>query len=312
VGIELDASTKGAVSGVIYVDDWRLYPSRCVPDKDITYSGKAATADITEDCKIDNNDLDVIAEDWLNADSSPEPDGILTNFVGDSNWVAGKFSNALKFDGVNDWVDVDDLAFSDFAGKTISLWFKTTAFPTGNNSYFLFGTSKEWRANISVTSDSLAGTTSVGARIGNAFTEPAVIGSTVISNGTWYHVALTLSAADGSDNVTGKLYVNGAQAGSAAIVNPSHYYDSLQGGLRGACIGSMNNGLQQFANATIDDFRIYNTELTDVGSPSDIDKLADNDVVTTNPAATPLILYAFNEAAGTSAEQDGSLNHAKA
>lgn len=58
---------------------------------------------------------------------------------------------------------------------------------------------------------------------------------------------------------------------------------------------------------TIDDFRIYDTVLTDVGSPSDIDKLADDDP-DTNPSATPIIWYDFDETTGSTADNSGSLD----
>jgi hypothetical protein len=51
-------------AGNLYVDDIRLYPSRCVPDKSPA-NPSAVLSDITDDCVVNGKDLEVMAEDWL-------------------------------------------------------------------------------------------------------------------------------------------------------------------------------------------------------------------------------------------------------
>ena len=138
------------LNGEIYVDDIRLYPSRCVPEKNGVVADIAGDCHM-RDCIVNFYDYVVMAEDWLKTDSYVEPNGVLTNFQFDVNdgWVVPSdvntsgFGNALKFDGTNDWVDIDDLAIPNFYNKTISFYVKTPVAATGTQSWMLFGTSTE-------------------------------------------------------------------------------------------------------------------------------------------------------------------------
>jgi hypothetical protein len=63
-GVDLSSATSLTLgvegpgsSGLIYVDDIRLYPSRCMPEK--------VLGDLTGDCIVDSEDLAVIADNWL-------------------------------------------------------------------------------------------------------------------------------------------------------------------------------------------------------------------------------------------------------
>ncbi|MHC4535364.1 MAG: hypothetical protein ACYS6K_15545, partial [Planctomycetota bacterium] len=51
-------------SGLVYIDDIRLYPSRCIPEK--------VRGDLTGDCIVDSDDLAVIADNWLKRPLSVE------------------------------------------------------------------------------------------------------------------------------------------------------------------------------------------------------------------------------------------------
>jgi hypothetical protein len=44
-------------TGIVYIDNIRLYPSRCIPEK--------VPGDLTGDCIVDEEDLAVIADNWL-------------------------------------------------------------------------------------------------------------------------------------------------------------------------------------------------------------------------------------------------------
>ncbi len=50
-------------------------------------------------------------------------DGLLTNMNAATDWVSGKSSNALNFDGVNDWVDIDPVVFT--GPFTVSFWYNS-------------------------------------------------------------------------------------------------------------------------------------------------------------------------------------------
>jgi len=52
IGVDQNGS-----SGMVYIDDIRLYPSRCIPDK--------VLGDLTGDCIVDADDLAVVTNNWL-------------------------------------------------------------------------------------------------------------------------------------------------------------------------------------------------------------------------------------------------------
>jgi len=51
--------------GEIYIDDIRLHPRRCVPS--------LVPADLTGDCRVTNEDLGILADDWLTSDPLSSP-----------------------------------------------------------------------------------------------------------------------------------------------------------------------------------------------------------------------------------------------
>lgn len=82
------AATEPGGSGAVYLDDIRLYLSRCIPER--------AQSDFTGDCFTDFDDLDILAGDWLESD-----------FFVDVNMPAGELI-WYKFDnegGMNTAVD---------------------------------------------------------------------------------------------------------------------------------------------------------------------------------------------------------------
>ncbi len=65
ISIGLDNGSSPAGNGVVYFDDIRLYPLRCVPEH-------RPTGDITGDCVVDSEDLMIMALDWLLTDYSTD------------------------------------------------------------------------------------------------------------------------------------------------------------------------------------------------------------------------------------------------
>jgi len=59
IGLGNRASPKAGGKGTIYIDDIRVYPSRCIPSM-----GKPA-ADLSGNCVVDYADLDILANEWL-------------------------------------------------------------------------------------------------------------------------------------------------------------------------------------------------------------------------------------------------------
>ena len=296
--------SSGASDGYLWVDDIRLYVQRCVPDRvpasDLPTRAGAPLSDITDDCVVNYNDLLEIAGKtdrvWLDSNSVVSTNAVLYNTS--SPWVSGKFGNAVKLGQPLDWVDIDDLAFPLFYDRTIAFWVRVDDIPgtiAGTRQY-LFSTSRDWRLNIGAERTG-TNTMDLLAVVGNEFVEPDAIGRTSVAEDEWHHVALVVGPKDTAGKVNVKFYVDGTFKEERTSLE-AHYYNQLTG----ICLGALNNGNSQHSNATFDDFRIYGTAL----SGSDIALLADSNI-STNPSATPLIKYDFNESSGTTAANTGSL-----
>ena len=168
------------------------------------------------------------------ADSSGNGhNGTLTN---GPTWVAGKYGNALSFDGSNDYATIGDV---DIPGTafTLSLWIKHAAAQSGwgsvvmkpltygfeasgNNLYFGVGNGSNWSAEPSLPMDV----------------------------GVWQHVAAVFTGSSLS------LYKNGVQVGSAVGASLTNSNVPL---LFGSWTGSA-----EFFNGQIDNVRLYDRALT--------------------------------------------------
>jgi len=167
IGLGNRASPKAGGTGTIYIDDIRLYPSRCVPS-----IGKP-TADLSGNCIVDQADVEIIAEQWLDSGLQITPvnpgtaglvaqypfNGNANDVVGGHNgtttgapvYVAGKIGQAILLNGVSDMVTVGAVGISGAAPRTIAGWSKANATvgalpdwintfgftgPAGNNGHF--------------------------------------------------------------------------------------------------------------------------------------------------------------------------------
>jgi hypothetical protein len=142
-----------ADDGVVYIDDIRLYPARCVVDE--------AAGSFTGDCDVDIYDLAALARDWLISGignvtaASPSTTGLFGHWPMDDNAqnlvvadtsgngndgllydedrkpgrstakhsVPGIIGTALSFDGVDDYVELPALNSSSNT-ITLSAWIK--------------------------------------------------------------------------------------------------------------------------------------------------------------------------------------------
>ena len=178
---------------------------------------------------IDNKDLAALAQVWnrdatrpapvaywpLNettglvaADSTGSHDGSLSGFFGDdSQWVTGRLSGALEFDGTDDYVEVE--GYSGVVGKhprAVWAWIKTRGIPTGtlpiiawgqNNpgAYWLIEIDEDQRLRLSC---------------GSGFVSA---NEQQIGDGDWHHVAVVLDPVDPKRPLISDvlLYVDGTR-----------------------------------------------------------------------------------------------------
>ena len=161
--------------------------------------------------------------------------------------TSGKFGRALSFDGVDDWVTVNDSAALDLTnGMTLEAWVYPTAISgnrtvlvkenTPNSVYYLYANTSDDSSN-----------TPLGGGVFAGQYQFAHGGSTLPIN-VWTHLAVTY------DGATERLYANGAQVASKAQTGSM----TVSGGV--LRIGG-NSIWGEFFKGRIDEIRIYNRAL---------------------------------------------------
>ncbi len=173
--------------------------------------------------------------------------GTLTNFAlsgSTSNWVAGKRSCALNFDGSNDYVEVlDSTSLRPTTGLTLSAWVKTTS---SSLQRIVF---KGDAGNQYSLIESLSGGDGkVGLRA-EGLSPVQVTSATAVNDGTWHHV---VAAWNGTTTV---IYIDGAVSTTASQTGTPTYNSSS------VFIGNGSPANGQYFNGTMDEVRIYNRAL---------------------------------------------------
>jgi hypothetical protein len=169
--------------------------------------------------------------------------------VSGATWTtAGRFGNALVFDGVNDWVTVPDHNALDLTtGMTLAAW----VFPTAHgNGVWRNVIIKERPGgevyNLYSNADTNAPTVYVDP---TPTTWLDARGTAQLPLNAWSHLTGTY------DGATLRLYVNGVQVGSRAMSGP---LVTSTGVVR---LGG-NGVWGEFFQGRIDEVRIYNRALT--------------------------------------------------
>jgi hypothetical protein len=143
IGLGNRTSPKVGGTGIIYIDDIRVYLSRCVPS-----IGKPA-ADLSGNCVVDAADVDILANLWLDTGFQVTPvnpgttgliaqypfEGNANDVVGGHNgttislptYTTGKIGQAILLDGIDDMVDVGAVGISGAAARTIAGWARSNA-----------------------------------------------------------------------------------------------------------------------------------------------------------------------------------------
>ena len=171
-------------------------------------------------------------------------DGTLMN-MDNNDWVAGSNGKALDFDGDNDYVVATGYkGIVGSAPRTCSAWIKTSG-TEGNvlswgKPLDSFGGKWDFRIDTS-------GAIRVEVRGGN------IVGSTVVTDGKWHHVAAVLESGSTDVNQI-KLYVDGAiETISSSADEPINTVSEDD-----VTIG----GTSRYFAGQIDDVRIYDYALT--------------------------------------------------
>jgi len=267
IGLGNRSSPKVGGTGTIFIDDIRVYQSRCVPSM-----GKPA-ADLSGNCVVDAADVDILANLWLDSGFQITPvnpgtanlvahytfDGNVNDSAGSNNGTAvgvpaydtGKFSQAIRLDGVDDYVDCGSGASLNIAGSvTISAWIKLSALgldqkiagnqdnTTGGYKFAVFTNN---RVEFEIRTSANAGTLNRG-----------VAGGIALTPGVWYHVASVYSQGNYI-----RTYVNGVLDRELATTS-----------VLGTSTGTLKIGCEPYTttaglfNGLIDEVQVYKTALS--------------------------------------------------
>jgi uncharacterized repeat protein (TIGR03806 family) len=175
--------------------------------------------------------------------------GTLLNMTS-ASWTEGHCGDGLSFDGVDDNLNLNNIATGDF---TVALWIHTSEdFAAGSDALAatrildaeLAGTANDWL---------LAGGNDGGVNRALFFTgnpDTTIAATSEISTGQWVHLAATREAASG----TMRLYIDGTEEASTTGANTVNLDASsvLQVG---------GTGTDRFTGS-IDELRLYNRVLT--------------------------------------------------
>ena len=207
-------------------------------------------------------------------------------------------SKALDFDGTNDYVDVGD--FSLGGNLTFEAWMQYDSRATWSR-VFDFSENGGADDNIWLGLESNSGKISFEVLLGSSKSRlsdgdggQTAYGQVPI-NGTWIHVAATISGTAGSTNGTGKLYVNGNLVGSK-----TNMYVPAMKTRNKQYLGKSNWSGDSYLDAKMDEFRIWNY----VRSQSEI--LATMNNTLTGSESGLVAYYKMNDGSGTSLADSSS------
>ncbi|MCL5280594.1 MAG: LamG domain-containing protein [Planctomycetes bacterium] len=211
--------------------------------------GNMARADLVGWWKLDGNALD---------SSGKGHDGVL---YGGPQWVSGIMGGALKFDGVDDRVEMpgtsQSAGFPATAGEvTWTMWIKVPANgtqktimcqgPTGGTH-----TAGNRSINVETTGKLMIRANGVGAL--TSFSSAATV-----NDDQWHHIAVTIAFETSGVNDTGKIYIDGDLSKGYTVTTANINANAAAGA---TFIVTLGKGPTVF-DGMIDDVQVHNKVLS--------------------------------------------------
>ena len=166
----------------------------------------------------------------------------------------GKIGQALNFDGVDDYVQINKPVYQNSTSYSISFWIKSPAQATGNikSAYAEAVTSGAAYLRLASWPGASSNQLRVVIRNDAATAVLAVYSTTIVFNDTWHHIAWT------DANGTAALYIDGVRDASNFNYTRSGVF-TLNTSTIGAIVDS---GPDDFLQSKIDDVRVYNRAMS--------------------------------------------------
>jgi hypothetical protein len=268
--------------GTVYFDDIRLYQRKCVP-----WRLKPAM-DFTDDCKVNFEDIEVIAAEWLRTDvnfldlgitpQNPGSTGLVAwwkleesdsdNVVdytgngyngvltGDYEWTVGRGDGGTAIDFEDGEVIVPDApALRPQTKVSASAWVYYTVEQDHSARIVVKGADNKETFGLEVGGDDEGG---FHVRdVNNNLLES----STGVWRNEWFHLAGTF---DGDSN-TLRTYVNGQLIGDEAENDEVDFVNkgmTMSQDTNDLAIGNRSDDDDRYFEGTIDDVRLYNRALS--------------------------------------------------
>jgi len=187
--------------------------------------------------------------------------GTITNMATSTGVGAGKIGQALKFDGVDDYVDAGDIAAVDTA-TTLSgcAWVYHNTLTADNAIISKINTIDGWilfRDDVAAVSER-TDTYTIFLADSVDTNEQRIESATNASKATtWTHVCFTFKAADSSGL---RLYVNGTEDANSPVSTAS--IGAINADVATFRIGSRSSNGALPLNGLIDEVRVYNRALS--------------------------------------------------
>ena len=193
---------------------------------------------------------------WLTFDESSgtiasdaSGNGHAGTLLNGASWIAGRSGNALRLDGVDDYLSLPQGVVADLADFTIATWVNWS----GSRNWervFDFGAGTQHYMMLTARNGSGVPRFAISTDYGVG--EMGINASAPLATGQWVHLAVTLSGS------TARLYVNGNEAGS----NTWTMHCPLRLGATTQNWIGRSQYNDPYFNGKIDDFRIYQGALT--------------------------------------------------
>jgi len=270
-GDEDNEETPGG-AGIVYFDDIRLYPPRCVP------SLKKPDSDLDNDCDVDYDDLQIMVSNWLISNYTVTPQNPGTgdleayyDFEGDYEDSANDYDgepnggvsiiadgtrgNVASFDGNDGYVDLPiDSLIGTMDNATVMTWVNFGGGEGGWQRIFDFGSNTTVYMFLTprIGTD---GAMRFAITTGGGGTAEEVADAPETLPSGWHHVAVSID----TDNDTISLYLDGLLVGENTDANiaPSDLGETTNN-----WIGRSQWEPDAYLLASLDDFRIYSRALS--------------------------------------------------